>query len=354
MKKIFSLTLTLFLLLSLLLTGCCGLQKQAESNTAAMFTVTDSSGRHVQLRQPVKRAVVVNAYNAELINAIGALEQVVGVDYYIYQDQEGFRHRFNKDTLVGQNQGGLNYEKIIALKPDVVIMTGNSGWQEAEKKLRPFGIPVVTVDAYYTGQFAANVRLLGQIFGREGDAGELAAYFTDRLRYIDTQLQNVPRRSVYFEYRSSGKTTVPGDYFYKMVDYAYGGNIFAADPNVNIDIEAVVAQNPQYIVKVSDTDVYSSYLPPTAAEMQKIKSGITSRPGWEYIDAVKNDRILLLSHYAHGGASKLVGTMYIAKFLYPEYLPDLHPEQVFKDWVTKYQHLDYRPGHTDPPFALTD
>jgi iron complex transport system substrate-binding protein len=195
MKKIFS--LTLFLLLSLLLTGGCSLQKQAESNTAAMFTVTDSSGRHVQLRQPVKRAVVVNAYNAELINAIGALEQVVGVDYYIYQDQEGFRRRFNKDMLVGQSQGGLNYEKIIALKPDVVIMTGNSGWQEAEKKLRPFGIPVVTVDAYYTGQFASNVRLLGQIFGREGDASELAAYFTDWLRYRHAAAERAPPQRLF-------------------------------------------------------------------------------------------------------------------------------------------------------------
>lgn len=49
------------------------------------------------------------------------------------------------------------------------------------------------------------------------------------------------------------------------------------------------------------------------------------------MDAIKQNHILLLSHYAHGGASKLVGTMYIAKFLYPDKLPDLHPEEVFKN-----------------------
>ena len=39
---------------------------------------------------------------------------------------------------------------------------------------------------------------------------------------------------------------------------------------------------------------------------------------------------------------------------YPEYLPDLHPENVFKDWLTKYQHLDYIAGHTYPAFKLDE
>ena len=45
--------------------------------------------------------------------------------------------------------------------------------------------------------------------------------------------------------------------------------------------------------------------------------------------------------------------MYIAKFLYPEQLPDLHPEDVFKVWLEKYQHLPYVAGHTLPAFPLS-
>ena len=97
----------------------------------------------------------------------------------------------------------------------------------------------------------------------------------------------------------------------------------------------------------------SSYIPPTPEDEARIMSELKSREGWDTIDAVKNDRILLLSHYVHGGASKLVGTMYIAKFLYPEQLPDLHPEDVFKVWLEKYQHLPYVAGHTYPAFPLS-
>ena len=46
--------------------------------------------------------------------------------------------------------------------------------------------------------------------------------------------------------------------------------------------------------------------------------------------------------------------MYIAKFLYPDKLPDLHPEEVFKTWLEKYQGLDYIAGHTYPQFSLED
>ena len=65
-----------------------------------------------------------------------------------------------------------------------------------------------------------------------------------------------------------------------------------------------------------DANAYSSYQPPTIEEEKAIKKELVLRSGWAGIDAVRNDRILLLSHYLHGGASKLVGTIYIAKFLY--------------------------------------
>lgn len=78
------------------------------------------------------------------------------------------------------------------------------------------------------------------------------------------------------------------------------------------------------------------------------------RPGWDEIDAVKNDNMLFLSHYAFDGASEIVGALYIAKFLYPEYLPDLHPEVVFSTWLTKYQRIPYISGHTYPAFGMGD
>ena len=338
-----------------LIGGCAGGKQDAPAAAqAATQVITDSIGREVEIPDPVRKAVVANAYNTEIINAIDALDYVIGVDYNIYQDKESWKNRYTEDMVIGKSQKDLNYEKIVELAPEVLILTGNGTWEEAEKQLEPFGIKVVVCDAYYTNQFEQSCDLLGQIFGKEAEADELKHYFMDKLDYINEQLKDVKKKKVYFEYRNEGSTTIPGNFFYYMVEYSGADNIFKDSANVEIESEAVVAANPEFIVKVSAPDVYSSYYPPTLEEHQAIKEELISRPGWDEIDAVKNDNILLLSHYVHGGASKLVGTMYLAKALYPEQLPDLHPEQVFKDWLEKYQKLDYIEGHTYPAFTFED
>ena len=372
MKKISRSVFMLFMLFILVFSSCgCTAQKSGNENAGGKgtedkssevtntaekeyMTVTDSIGRNVEIPYPVTNAVVANAYNVEIINAIGALDSVTGVDYNIYQDKESWKNKFTEDMVIGKSQKDLNYEKIIELAPEVLILTGNGTWEEAEKQLEPFGIDVIVCNAYYTNEFEKSCDILGKIFGKEKEAEELSSFFMDKLDYIQEQLKGVEKKTVYFEYRTEGKTTVPGDFFYYMVEYSGGDNVFKDASAVQVESEAVVEADPEYIVKVSAPDVYSSYYPPTEEEHKAIKEELISRPGWDEIEAVKNDNILLLSHYVHGGASKLVGTMYIAKFLYPEQLKDLHPESIFKEWLEKYQKLDYIEGHTYPAFSFED
>lgn len=333
----------------LCLSGCGG---RDESVLDQKVVVTDSIGREVEVALPLTRVAVANAYNTEMINAIDAIDAVVGVDYAIYRDQEAYQGRFSEENIIGKDQRELNYEHIIKLAPQAVILTGNGSWEEAEKKLAPFGIQVIVLDAYYTNQFFDNIMLAGLLFGKEKEAMECSAFFKEKLDYIRDRLEGVERKSIYYEYRREGNSTVPGDYFYYMVKYAGGDNIFEDAQNVNVDSESIILRNPQYIVKVGETNIGASYLPPTEAEFVRRKEEIRNRSGWGGIDAVKDDNILLLSHYCHGGASKLIGTMYIAKFMYPELLPDLEPEEVFRVWLEKYQKLDYLPGHTYPAYHL--
>lgn len=91
------------------------------------------------------------------------------------------------------------------MAPQAVIITGEGTWRDAQEMLDRFGIKVIVINSYYTDQFADNCRLIGRIFGREEQAEELVNYFNDKLAYIQKQLQGVPRRSLYFEYRTLGK-----------------------------------------------------------------------------------------------------------------------------------------------------
>lgn len=331
--------------------GCAFIKDNATYNGF----VIDSVGRKVELNLPIMSAVVANSHNTELINSIGnAIDKVIGVDSGIYNDKIAYKNRFKEENLIGQNQRALNYEKIIRLNPDVLIISGNGYWQEAEKQLEPFGIKVVVLNAYYSGDFRKNSELVGKLFGYEKEAKEFINYFEGKIEYINKQLQNVPKRTLYFEYRKAGTTVTPGRPYYKMVEYSHAKNIFDDVDNPYVDAEEIIRRNPDYIIKASESYERGSYTPPNEYEFFIRKKHIVDRPGWDQINAVKNDRILLMSHYAFGGACELVGTMYIAKFLYPEYLPDLHPEEIFKTWVTKYQRLPYIEGHTYPRFTMED
>ena len=178
-SKIVSLFLALAIAISVF--AGCATSSNAESSSASVSssasseqksegdtqTVVDSIGREVEIPNPVTKAVVANAYNTEIINAIDALDCVVGVDYNIYQDKESWKNKFTEDMVIGKSQKELNYEKIIELAPEVLILTGNGTYEEAEQQLEPFGIKVVVCDAYYTDQFEKSCDLLGQVFGKE-------------------------------------------------------------------------------------------------------------------------------------------------------------------------------------------
>ena len=349
--RILSVFLLLFGIGGLLLG--CGSEKRDAASAAQEITVTDNAGRSVTLPHPVTRVVVANRYNMEVIQSLGVLDRVCGVDYGIYQDRNAYGG-FTEDQVIGTNQGALNYERIIELHPEVLVIPNNGAWEDAESKLSPFGVKVVVMNPYYTDHFEELYRLAGAIFGKETEAEEFISYFKEKLDYIQQHLAGIPKKTVYYEYKKSGWTTIPGDYFYKMVEYAGGDNIFSDAVNTHIDIEAVVERNPDAIIKVGEDGAAPQWQAPGAAELMARKQRLIDRPGWDHIRAVQDDNILIMSQYVQGGAAKIIGTMYIAKFLYPEQLPDLHPEDVFRYWVEQYQHKEYQPGHTLPAFPLTE
>lgn len=316
--------------------------------------IVDSIGRSVEIPYPVTSAAVSNNYTMESIAAIGAAEAVKAIDFDMYRNRDSWPQcSYTEEQVFAKNQMNINYEHTAKINPQVVIIPDNADWQMAEKKLAPFGIKVIVVNPYYGDTFTSDIRILGEIFGKEERAEKVAKYFEDQISYIERQLKNVKKKSIYVEYNPTEETTIPGDYFYGIVKYSGGKNIFDDAKAIKINLEEVVKRNPEYIVIVGNKELRRNIIPPTAAQYAALKKSIQERTGWSDIEAVKKDRILLLSMTGHEGAGKLIGAFYTAKFLYPKELPDLHPEQIFKQWID-WQGSLYYPGHTYPAFELTD
>ena len=103
-------------------------------------------GGQVLVGEP-SRIVCISSTHIALLDAAGAVEKIVGVsciDYVSNQYVAANRHRIGD---VGY-EGNINYELLLALEPDLVMLYGLNGASSMEGKLRELGVPFVYVGDY--------------------------------------------------------------------------------------------------------------------------------------------------------------------------------------------------------------
>ena len=105
-----------------------------EPAAPATMILTDNLGRQVELPCPVERCAVALRYTNELIRACGAIDKVIAVDLNTAQDRD-YWGMFDPNEVIGKGQRELDYEKIVQLAPQVLILPANGSWEEAEEKL---------------------------------------------------------------------------------------------------------------------------------------------------------------------------------------------------------------------------
>ena len=314
-------------------------EASAEASAGETTVFVDDIGREVELSLPVTRACVANRYNNELIRAVGAGDCVVGVDIYTSQDSV-YCPRFGEEETFGKDE--YDYEKIIALDPQVLVVPKNGVIEESIEKLEPFGIQVVVITGWDNADVPKQIRLCGELFGREEEAEELVQFYQEPVNYISRQLEQVKeRKTVYWEYGGDYTTCIPGtsnDGWHNMIQMAGGENIFgdASLAGKDIDPEQILEADPDLIVKIYAGEVVGNsgvFTAPPQEEFAGKAQIMLARPGWKDLTAVKEGNFYLNTAFMSGGLGKMVGAAYMAKWLYPELMTDLDPDQIFADWM---------------------
>lgn len=178
------------------------------------ITVSDSAGRIVDLVYPVESVVVLWDNPAEMMIALGAGDKIVGIETATKDDADrGIYPSLVNIPVVG-SQEEPNYEIIVDLKPDAVIMLSSYPPlpNEVAEKLEPFGIPVVALDFYRVEVWSDEIKTLGAIIGRENEAQDLL------------NLMNVPQAMITERVSAIPSNNRPVVYFEGAKDYlTYGG-----------------------------------------------------------------------------------------------------------------------------------
>lgn len=317
------------------------------------ISLVDDAGRTVELDGPVQRAVVANRYNSELIRAMGKIDRVVSVDLNTAQDR-AYWPMFDPANVIGKGQDDLNLEKITSLHPDVLIVPRNSKADEYAQKLAPSGIKVLVVTGWDNAKLPGQMEILGKAFGDRSAAQRVTDFFQRTIASVTERVgsQN-PKKTVYWEYGDPNTTAIPGtsnDGWHNMIVSAGGVNIFG-DPTLKgatVDPEKILQANPDLIVKTTSGGALKNtgrYTPPEDGEFARIGAEMVGRTGWPQLKAVRAGDVYLITGFAGGGLGKAVGTVYLAKWLYPEQMKDIDPDRVFTEWLTT-QGMPFVAGHT--------
>ena len=241
--------------------------------TAAAFPVelTDDSGVELRLARRPTRIVSLSPSATEILFALGLEEEVIGVTRYC---------DYPAAAKAKEKIGDLNldYEKIVALRPDLILAVGNMPAQSLAR-LRSLGLAVLAYSPTDLASVMGAVETIGLATGRQQAARELTAAMRRRVQAVRDKLATLvetEKPRVFVEiWIDPVMTAGPGTFTAELIRLAGGRDIATdAKPWSPFSQELVLARNPQIIISQCGS----------AAQIVK-------RPGWETLAAVRDGRV---------------------------------------------------------------
>ncbi len=209
------------------------------------ITVIDDVGRTVTLPAPARRVISVAPHATELLYAAGGGAAMVGaVSYSDYPEAARALPR------VGDNRS-LDLERIVALKPDLIVVWRHGNADRQTAQLAALGIPLYFSEPKRLDDVAVSLDKLGRLLGTREQADRAAADYRQRIAALRARYAARPPVTVFLQIWDRPLTTLNGAQIVSDVLTLCGGrNVFAALQPVapTVSDEAVLAANPEAIV----------------------------------------------------------------------------------------------------------
>lgn len=268
-------------------------------------TVKDEVGRSVTVSKEPQRIISTAPNVTEILFALGLGDKVIGVTTFCDYPEEAK----NKEKI-GTFQSP-NIEKILALKPDLIVATGGVQRQFVER-MEKMGIPIYVSYPHNLDEVLKSIYRIGVITGAEKKAKELLFDLKFRIAKVTSKVGKVKSKpKVFFElWHEPLMSAGPGSFIDDLIKKAGGVNI-AGDAKTSYPIfslEQLIKEDPDVIIGAES----SMGGKPTV--------DIIKRPGWDALRAVKNQKIFTINDNIifRAGPRLVIALELIAKYLHPE------------------------------------
>ncbi|WP_292016876.1 ABC transporter substrate-binding protein [Megasphaera sp. UBA4233] len=354
-----------------ILSGCSTEKK--DTSAAAVMTFTDLENRNVSLdKMPEKFVVGDYITNFLLVGGAPSLDKVVGVTADGWQDvRYGEYQVFTKafprlktgesdsiPSIGGYHDNVLNAEKILSLKPDVLIID-KSQFAENNQAIENFekaGIRVVVLD-YHSETLENHVKsteILGKLLGREEVAQKQIDTYKNAVEEVYRRVDALPdsqkHKKVYMEIGNKGTREYGNSYnnnfLWGAIIHRVGGDNISGNMKTTygaLDKEFVTSENPDVIIiggsiwaKDTKNDQMRMGFTVDEKTAQKRLRGFASIPEWQHLKAVQDGEVYGVDHGSLRTMADYTFTQYIAKILYPEAFADMDPQKNMNDFYATF------------------
>ncbi len=238
--------------------------------------VTDEAGRKVKIPYPAKRIISLAPSITEILFALGLNEEIAAITKFC---------DYPEAALSKPRIGGFvnpDVEKIVSLKPDLIIGIRDGNRMDTVDRLNDFGFPVYLIDPKGFDGVMGTIKNIGEVVGREKESRRMIKEMVDKRENIVTLTRSLSKPKVFFQVGDAplitvGKGTLADD----LIRLA-GGRSISENESVNYPsygIETILAKAPEIIIM-------------TSMDSKKDHMNLVKRwQNWKSIPAVKMNAI---------------------------------------------------------------
>jgi iron complex transport system substrate-binding protein len=231
----------------------------ASAAAQATITVKDDVGNTITLAQPAKRIISLAPHVTEDLFAIGAGKLIVGaVNYSDYPPEA------NKIERIG-GYNGFDLERIRALKPDLIIGWATGNPERQLDQIKGLGFPVFLTFSKKMADVPTVLERMGEMTGNQAGASKAAKQYRDQLALLEKTYAGRKPVRVFYQIWDRPLMTINNTQIISDVMRVCGGvNVFGTqrDLTPKVDVEAVLAANPDVIMTSGEPGVKTDWLAP--------------------------------------------------------------------------------------------
>jgi iron complex transport system substrate-binding protein len=205
----------------------------------------DILGDDIQLAQPAQRIVSLAPHITELLFAAGVGARIVGADAW-----SDYPPAARNIARIGDSSR-IDLERVLALKPDLVVAWDSGNPRADIARLRQLGVPVFISEPRRLQDIADDLRKLGHLAGADAAADAAAQVFEAHVVALRAKYAGQRPLRVFYQISAQPLMTVNGAHLISALLALCGGrNVFADLTPLApaVSTEAVLGADPDVII----------------------------------------------------------------------------------------------------------